>query len=113
MKKQKKKKEKPTQVDDIEDPICGSFLVNAATGTVRSYILAKLCTGEKKYVGEITKAQHADHQRLMEQINHELQDKLGCGLAEVKAWARQRKLQLLDQPPRSAFTHTHKHWPKP
>ena len=63
-------------------------------------------------MGEITKAQHADHQRLMEQINHELQDKLGCGLAEVRYGLARGSFSFLTSHP-GLPSHTHKHWPKP
>ena len=97
MKKMKKmKNDAPAQPPDS---IVGTNLVNAVTGNTRTYIMATLANGEKKYVGEITQGQSEKHQALMEQIQAELhQQKLGFALDDVKVWARQRRLALLGLP---------------
>ena len=87
------------QDDELKQPIEGFNITHAQTpGKVRRYILAKVGKA-KKFIAEVSLQQSPHYHTLAGQLFSELQSQVDEGTTDfkhLKAWAAQRKMELLN-----------------
>ena len=85
---------KKMKVDD--DQVVESYIVQASTGHIRCYLLAKVGSQKSQYIS-ISQNESADYVKQIRELRHEAQKLIAGGISfdVLKEWAGQQKQHLL------------------
>ena len=75
--------------------VTSTSIVYATKGNVRAYIMGGCQNAKKRFMVEITQSQTEHYLELTKTLHAEMQSFLGDKFAKVKAWAKERKNELL------------------